>query len=243
MAKDNRLAEGELFNKWKKTNDPEAFAALYTSMKPVIYRASEKAAYGSNLPQSAFKVYAAQAFHDALRTFDYKHGVLLSTHVHKAVENKTKRLNYQYQNLGQTPEPRAMKVGLFQNAMMNLKDSLGREPTDSELAEELGWGVREVLLLRAEVRKELSAEGGTEEIGVVESNVDEETLEFMYYDLSPEEKLVFDCLYGKHGRVRMLKANNKIRYNDIAKAAGFSVSKARLVVGRLKAKLDKALRA
>ncbi len=242
MAKDRREGEAELFRQWRKDQDPQAFAALYTSMKPVIYRAAEKASLGSNLPQSAFKVWAAQAFHDALRTYDPARGAALNTHVHSAVEQKTKRLNYQYQNLGQMPEPRAMRVGLLQNVSASLREDLGREPTDVEVSDELGWTPREVSTAKAELRKELTIGGGTDEVGVIESDVDEQTLDFLYYDLSNEEKKVFDLLYGRHGQPKLLKPNGRILYTEVGQRSGFSASKARVVVHRIKAKLDKALK-
>ena len=182
-----------LLHSWRKTEQPQYFQELYHSMKPLLYDAARKASFGSNVPESAHRIYAAQNFLDALRTF--KPGkASLQTHVYGAVHQKAKRLNYMYQNVGQMPEPRAMQVGLYQNEHSNLRGELGRDPTHSEIAGRLGWTVKDVMHIQNEVRKDLAIGEGTDEMAFSEGSVDVETLNHLYFDLSPEEQPVYD--YG-----------------------------------------------
>jgi DNA-directed RNA polymerase specialized sigma subunit len=233
--------EQDLYQKWKKTQDPEHFQGLYGSMKNLLYDAAKKASYGSNLPESAHRIWAAQNFFDALRTFDPKSGASLQTHVYNAVHQKAKRLNYMYQNLGYIPEPRAAQVGLYQTEYMNLRDNLGREPTPNEMADRLSWNIKDVVNIQKEIQKDLGLGEGTEEQVFFESSSDEELLEYIYQDLAPEEQLVYDYIFGKHGKPRLVKANNKIDFGQMGAMCGFSASKARTIVTKIKVKLKKAL--
>lgn len=234
--------EMDVYAKWRSTQDPEHFKSLYTSMKPLIYDAAKKSSYGSNLPESAHRAWAAQSFYDALRTYKPGAGASLQTHVYGAVHQKAKRLNMMYQNLGYIPEPRAMQVGVYQNEVSNLRETLGREPTPQEIAARLDWSVKNVERIQKEVHKDLAMEEGTEEMGVFETPETEEVLDQIYYDLTPEEQQVYDHIFGKRGKTRAVKANKKIDFDRIARSTGFSASKARAVANRIKAKYERAAR-
>jgi len=240
VANERKINENEIFKKWQDTQDTNHFQTLYTSMKPLIYDAARKASYGSNLPESAHRIWAAQSFFDALRTYKPTSGASLQTHVYGAVHQKAKRLNYLYQSLAYKPEPRAMQVGVFQNEHANLKETLGREPTDHELASKLEWAVKDVERIKKETHSELAMGEGTEEQGFNESPETEAILFHLYDNLSLEEKQVYDRVLGKHGQSKMMKANNKIDFDRISRSVGYSSSKVRMVVGRIKIKLEKA---
>lgn len=240
---DNRKqTELDLFKKWKKTGDKEHFQELYGSMKNLIYDAAKKASYGSNLPESAHKIYAAQNFLEALKTYDPNKGTALQTHVYGAVHQKAKRLNYLFQNLGHSPEPRVQKIGVFQNEHQYLRDSLGREPSVAELADHLSWNVKEVVNMQKELRKDLAMDAGTEEVPFFESPKEEEVLNFLYYDLSPEEKVVYEYIFGKFGRPKMMKANNKVDFAGISRMTNMSESKIRSLFDGIRKKLSKAVK-
>jgi len=177
---DRKKTEESLFADWRKTNDPQYFRKLYDSMKPLLHDAAKKASFGSNIPESAHKIYAAQNFYDALRTFKPGKGAAIQTHVYGAVHQKAKRLNYLYQNLGHIPEPRAQSIGLFQNEQSYLKSSLGREPSTAEMADRLGWGVKQVANIQREIQKDLALGEGTEDRSFFESSRDEEVLDYLY---------------------------------------------------------------
>lgn len=231
-----------IFEKWKKTGEKEHFQALYTSMKPLIHRAAEKAAYGSNLPVSAHKLYAAQAFMDSLRTFDPKGGSALQTHVYGSVENKVKRLNYEYQNMGKMPEPRAVMVGKFMNEFENMKIDLGREPSSAEMSDHMGLPMKQIVHLQKEIRKDLSMEGGTEEVAFSEGTKEEEFLNYLYYELGPEEKVVYEYITGAFGKPKLVRVNNKIDFASIAQRMGVSESKVRTLHNSIRAKYKKVLK-
>jgi DNA-directed RNA polymerase specialized sigma subunit len=240
--KEQKKKEVSIFEKWRKTQDQTHFRELYTSMKNMIHSAARKASFRSNLPESAHRVWAANSFYDALRTFDPKGGRALQSHVYDAVHQKAKRLNYKYQNLGSMPEPRAQIVGLYQNEYGNLKSSLGREPSAAELSDRLHISLKEVTTIQKEISKDLAIGEGTEEVAFAEGSRDEERANYAYYDCSSEEKVVFEYLFGKYGKPRLVKANNKPDFEAIAQRMGVSPSKVRTIFAGVRDKIEKALK-
>jgi len=208
-------------------------------MKPDIESAARGSSIGSNIPQPVHKIWAAQSFYDSLRTFNPQAGASLKTHVWNSVKNKGKRLNYKYQDLGSKPEPRAAMVGLFQNETANLTQELNRDPTAIELSERMGVGIQDVERIRKEVKKDLSFDQGVGDDITFEQSVDEEILNFLYYELGNEERLVYEHLFGRSGRPRALKPNGRVDFDKISRATGFSTSKVRQIAKKIGAQLQK----
>jgi len=211
-------------------------------MRPLIYDAARKAAYGSNVPESAHRIYAAQNFLNALKTFDPSKGRALQSHVYDTVHQKAKRLNYLYQNFGHMPEPRAQSIGLYQNEYQSMRAQLGREPSTAELADKLGWSMKQVSNIQKELHKDLALGEGTEEFSFFESSRDEEILGYIYYDLTNEEKVVYEYIFGKNGKPKLIKPNKKVDYDAIASKMGSSSSKVRALASSIGKKLEKALK-
>lgn len=241
MAKEKQTDELYHFKQWQKTQNPQHFQALYKSMKPLLETAASKAAVGSNIPKPAHQLFAAQNFYDSLRTYDPNKGVALQTHVYGTVHQKAKRLNYLYQNLGQIPEPRAIQVGRFQTEYGNLTEELGREPSAAEIADRMAISIKDVERLQTEIRKDFSLSGLEEQL-VAETPREEEILSYLYYELSNEEKVVYDYIFGKHGKQRLVKRNGKIDFDGIASRTGFSTSKVRSLFVNIRNKFEKASR-
>lgn len=241
MVTERKQQEIDLYHDWNKNQSTSAFQQLYTSMKPLLYEAARKASFGSNIPESAHQIWAAQNFYDALRTYKPTAGTALQTHVYNSVHQKAKRLNYLYQNLGHIPEPRAMQIGLYQNIYENLKATLGREPSQAEVADKIGWGLKDVTKIQKEITKDLAMDMGTEEHGVFESSIDEEILDYVYYELNGEEQLMYDYVFGKHGKPKLVKSSGKIDFDSISGRVGFSTSKARALWTKVRLKVQKAL--
>lgn len=242
MANETKKNEMDLYNQWKETGSKEAFQGLYNSMKPLLYAAAKKASFGSPLPQSAHHIWAAQSMLDALRTYKPEAGTALGTHVYGAVHQKAKRLDYSYQNLGKMPEPRATRIGLFQNEMENLRTELDRAPSSVELADRLGWSMKQVELTQREVHRNLSISDGVEAHPFIESSPDKAILDDLYFDLTGEQQVVYDYIYGQHGKPKMTKANGKVDFEGIGQRAGYSASKARALFNQIRLKAEKAFK-
>lgn len=237
------MADLDLFNEWKKKQDKESFQNLYMDMKPEIENAARKASLGSNIPQPVHKIWAAQSFYDALHTYKPEKGASLKTHVWNSVQGKANRLNYEFQNLGNVPETRVIQVGRYQNELAHLTEKFGREPSAAELADRLGIGIKDVERLRKEVQRDLTlGEGGVGEGITFEKSIDEEILNFLYYELGNEERIVYEHIFGKNGKTRAVKSDKRVDYDRISQLTGFSTSKVRAIAKRIGTKLDQHLR-
>lgn len=239
MATERKSHEQDLFDKWKHTNKTKYFQELYTSMKPLISKAIRNASFNSNIPQSAHQAYAAQNFYNALKTFDPKHGVL-QTHVYGSVGKKAHRLNALYQNLGHAPEPRAQMAGRYLDAKEYLKNQLDREPSAAELADHMSIGISKIGLLEKEIHKDLALDDMTEQQTYFMTDANQEKLEFLYYDLSGEEQVVYDYIMGAHGKPRMTRGGGKrVDFDGIAQKMGVSSSKVRNIHKKIARKLER----
>jgi DNA-directed RNA polymerase specialized sigma subunit len=223
----------QLFAEWQKTNSKDAFQKLYRGFGGLINNASQKAAYNSQVPQSVFKLEAAQQFHDALQRFDPKHGVKLSTYLHGTIENKLKRINYKYQNMARISERSGQGLGIYHindlnNAKEILRQKLNREPTHIEIAKEMNVQPEHVQKLEQEIRKDLSLNADLEDlVSFDDLSAEKATLSMHYYDLNPEEQQVFDYGTGDHGKPKIVKPNGNADYKRIGAMMNIPESRAK----------------
>lgn len=232
----------DLYNQWRKTQSKEDFQSLYDSMKDTIEISSRRAAIGSNVPQSAHKIWAAQLFLDSLRTFNPTMGAQLKTHVSTAIGRKANRLNYTYQDLGSKSEQRATKVGLYQAEYANLLNELGREPSAAELADRTHLGIKDIERLQKELHKNLSTNVGLENQIAVETSLGDEVLSYIYYELNNEQKVVYEYIYGRNGKPKLVKMNGKVDYDEIARRSHISKSKVYRIVKEISNILETRLK-
>jgi len=148
--------------------------------------------------QAEAKLQALKAF----QTYDPKHEVKLSTHVHNYLQ-KVNRLNYQYQEIFAVPEQRRIKYTTFQKAKQDLEESLRREPNAEELADHLHWSRAEVGRFLAESKTELSdSQPHASDLGIHE-DPHASVMSYLYNDLPPEKKLLFEHAMGYNGKARL----------------------------------------
>lgn len=222
-----------LYKNWEKTRSKKDFQQLYRHMLPVIAKASQKAAYNSQVPQAVFKLEAAQQFHNAVSRFDPKFGVKLSTYAHRTIEDKLKRVNYLYQNINRISERKKGQAGVYEiNDLLNteymLKDKLGRDASDVEIGAEMGFTPENIGRLRSELRRDLSLNAELDSATLAgEEDMVTETEYMVYYDLPPEAQLVYDLARGMHGKKALLKANGRPDYIAIGRQLGFADGKVR----------------
>ena len=162
------------------------------------------------VPDSAVR---AEAWRHALRAFDTydPDKAALSTHV----GNNLKRVNRfvaQFQTAMSIPEARRLKIRMFQNAMDDYRDRHGREPPTQELSDELAWSPAEVGRMRRELRGEVleTTSPVLMDFGYESDDRDREVaLQYVYPELGPREKLVFEHTFGWKGRP-VLSSNKEI---------------------------------
>lgn len=213
----------KLWQQWvdngKQSDDTEV---LLNNFKGLIRSKSNKYAGQLNIPASAihsqFQTQAMKAF----ETYDPNRGAKLSTHVTNQLKRSHRFINT-YQNLGRIPETRIYKITDFKNNKMELEDDLGRPPTALEMADRMKWPMKQVVAMEHELRDEIPASRFAGDIMSIKPSADAEVLRLIQYELSPDERAVFEYSTGTNGKP-MLKPG------DIAKNLNMTASK----VSRLK---------
>lgn len=154
-----------------------------------------------------FRTLELEAKHQAVLALrDYKPGMGAkpSSFVQTRVSQRLNRYVSEHQNVARLPEAQVHRIGSYTRAMDELGGRFGREPTTHELADHMGIPVAHVTRLRKSLRADLlSSKPGFDTFEDHSSDPDFNQAMMAYYNLSNQEKLVFDYLLGAHGQPRL----------------------------------------
>ncbi len=232
MARQSRADRDlELWRSWKADPTPENLEPLLDGMQGLINSRVNEFKQAP-VPQSAVRGFAnAKAIH-AFENYNPKKGAALSTYVTWHLK-KVKAFVLKHQNIGRIPEHRARNITEFKNTKEDLTQKMGMPPDSLTLAENLGWSQAEVNRMEAELRKDLVASFSPEpdRLPDIQSAREREVLRYIHYDLTPDERLVFEYSLGLYGKP-------KLSAKQIAQTMSISQPK----VSRIRAKIDKKLR-
>lgn len=177
----------ELFNNWKNNGDKKSLSDLVTQLHPVIY--SEVRRVSGTLPEAALSAEAKKWTIKAIQTYDPSKGTALATHVQNYLP-KVRRLNYKFQNAARLPENMHLQFSQFRTATSHLEDSLNREPTDEEVAKELGWSKPQVVKFKGSLYEDLSETGSQRAIETNQFNSNKFLMDHLMSELSEDEKYI-----------------------------------------------------
>lgn len=213
----------ELWQSWVDGGrQPEDTEKLLHNFKGLIRKESNKYSATQNIPRSAIHAqFQTQAMH-GFETFDPNRGTKLSTHLTNQMKRARRFVNT-YQNTGRIPEPRINRITEFKDERMRMEDELGRPPSAHELADRMKWNVKQVVAMEHEVRDEIPSSRFPGEMMSIKPSKDAEIMRLIQYELTPEEKAVYEYAMGQNGKP-MLKPG------EIAKRLNMQPSK----VSRLK---------
>jgi DNA-directed RNA polymerase specialized sigma subunit len=219
--------EVEAWNKWKADKSHENLKAVLKILEPTISINSAKMT--GNLPKSAIRAKMIGLTIHYLDAYDPARSKL-NTYIESTAGQKLHRYVYEHQNLGTIPEPRITKIGVYNRVKANLNDQLGRDPTSTEIADELKWGKKQVELLEKEMRKDLVQDFSY--VNVTEdtrSDIDDSIM-MLHNELYGTDKEVLEHVYGLAGK-------EVLTNSAIANKLGISQS----MVTQIKTKLAKRL--
>lgn len=161
---------------------------------------------------------------NAAQRFDPNQDVKFRTYLESNLKGLN-RYSHQNKNVLHFPQNKMENIAKFKEAADLLSQQYGRPPTDWQLSDALGWSIPEIREFRRKLAQgELAASGLTNVVGK-EQDIEalqarsEERAEFLYFTLTPEQKLVYDLALGRHGRPKL---NTDA---DIAKVTKLSPSK------------------
>lgn len=154
----NKSKDLELFETWRQTQSKEDLGNLMRQFEPLMFKQVRR--QSGSVPPSALSAEAKKQAIIAFSTYDPEKGAALSTHVYNRL-NKLKRINSKYQNAVRLPENQHYNFSDYNNSFERLKETLNRDPSDVEVASDLGWDKKEVKRFRERLYSDLY-ESGTE---------------------------------------------------------------------------------
>jgi DNA-directed RNA polymerase specialized sigma subunit len=160
------------------------------------------------------KLYAREA----VQNYDASKGMSLASYVTTIVKQKLYRYVGTYQNVGRIPEEHIRMIGPLREAMGELENKFGRDPSTAELADHMGLPIKKVTELRKLLRKDLLEEGALEPLNAFQHDAEYEKAMLAYYSMSDTERLVFDYSLGAHNQPQLST-------NDIAKKLKVSAAR------------------
>lgn len=242
MAKKNPATERQeaLWLAWNADPTDENLVPLIKEFeRDVAYKVSEfdKAP----VPNAAIRSKGRQLVLEGIRTYKPEAPASLRTWVNWRLK-KVRSYALQHQNFGRIPDSRGLQIGPFLQTKADLTERLGHPPDAATLSTALqeinpkyNWSVAEVTRMENELRPDLvesiplSSDRVSQLSLYAESN-ERDILRYIYHDLTPQEKLVYEYTLGVNGKP-------KLPAKDIAKKLGVSGPK----VSRLRSSIDKKM--
>ena len=161
----------------------------------IEYEASK---YSRFVPQYVVVAEAYKLARKAAESYDPNSGVKFSTHLTNQLK-KLSRISTQFGSTVRLPENKQFKLQRLNNMQLELKDKLDREPTAQELADALGIPLKEVNYLQQHRQKEVNLSNVLYTPTFVD-NGNDDWLHFVYHDLSPTDKIIFEHKTGFGGK-------------------------------------------
>lgn len=179
----------ELFNRWKSSGDKKILGQLVQHLNPIIY--AEVQRQSGTLPNAALSGEAKKWALKAITTFNPDKGAALATHVTSYLA-KTRRMNYKFTNAARLPENLHLKWHQYNQALTGLTEKLNRDPTEDEIAKELGWKKTHVVRLKNSLYSDLFESGQARASTFSEFNRNKIILDEIKSRLTPTETVILD---------------------------------------------------
>lgn len=196
------------YAQWQQTRTPESNTAILKTIQPVIDTAVTSYAGQNANPtiRSKARIMALRA----LDSYDPNRGNV-RTHLLSQLQS-LRRLSAQSQNIISIPEQVGLDFTHIIDSENQLRDELGRDPTDDELADATNLSKRRIQKIRTfhqpvaegATMRDVTADesyGGDVASSIPGSTRGEDAwFNFVYDDLSPTDKLIADMTLGRNGR-------------------------------------------
>lgn len=186
-----------LWRQWKKTRASGDLQKLLTQMNPILMREVSK--WAPSMSRSYLEAEAKRLAVDAFESYDPNQGTALSTYVASRLP-KLSRVVYATQNTARLSETKNLLFHTYHTATNELRDRHGREPTNDELADHLGWSTKKLeQFQRQSQRKEFVESEDHPDAEEAEDHL----VDYIYHDLTPLQKSIFEYSTGYQGKQKL----------------------------------------
>jgi|GEM_PF-1715751 len=209
----------ETYDFWKRNQSSSNMDQLLRAAQPTIGKALSSFAGGDKSLNARAKRLAIDAF----RSYDPKKGAKLSTHLYIRLQPLQREYTQRSSILG-IPERVQLDRFRLEQAETALNDELGREPSDAEIAEYVGFSTRRIAHVRKFARKRFaesqirSPEGEPLQPVAEEISPEDVWFEFVHYDLDPVDKKILEWKTGMYNK-KVLSTNEIARRLKITPSA------------------------
>jgi DNA-directed RNA polymerase specialized sigma subunit len=184
----------ELWSTWKRTQSPMDLQKLLDQMEPIIAREVNR--WSNSMSRSLLEAEGKRLAVEAFKSYDPKAGTALSTYVASRLP-KLSRMTYANMNAARMSETQAMLFHTYNTGLNALRDDLGREPTHVELSDHLAWSPKKLRDFKRQAGRKEFVE--SEEHPEDEDSDDMALVHFIYHDLNPMQKKLFEYTTGYGG--------------------------------------------
>lgn len=224
------------YDAWKMEQTPQTRSNLLRAVDPVISKGLKTYAgpsYGSPTTRSRARRIALQSF----SSYDPTKGSL-QNHILSNMR-RLQRVGAQEAQIIGLPERVAMNKKLLDDTEHELMYELGRAPSDTEIADRSGLSLKRIAYIRQAnpVASSSQIEDNSEDASMPASTIPGDAQranaweEFIYYDLTPTEQLIYDMTLGRHGR-------KQASTREIADKLGITPGAVSQRAARIQQKLD-----
>jgi DNA-directed RNA polymerase specialized sigma subunit len=221
MTTEVKKKDQELYEEWKRSGSSRALGDLINQLSGPIY--TEVHRQSGTLPNAALAAEAKKWAIRAIQTYDPTRGAALSTHVQSYLP-KVRRMNYKYQNAARLPENLQLKYKVYDRTVQNLADKLNRDPTEEEIAQDMGWSKGQVVKFRNSLYEDLIESVSSKPYETTRFNENKILLDYIMTQLSPEE-------------IKIWENAKKMSSEELAKELGVNVNRLNYMKSKLKTKV------
>ncbi len=198
----------DVFNGWKAAPTPAANGLVLKAVRPVIDSAIKSYSSGGDSPLLQSR--ARRLVLDALPTYDSEKGPL-RTHLDNQLRG-LRRISTRQDQIINIPEQVQLDNHHLFAAENRLRDWLGRDPTDDELADETGLSLKRLAYVRKaqggipEGRLDAIGEADDGDGGIAPAVVasdDDAWNQFVYGSLPAQDRLVMEWTLGLNGKRKL----------------------------------------
>lgn len=231
----------EAFGAWQATPTPQTRSQLLKQVDPVISTAI-KSYGGASAGSPVLRSHARRMALKSFGTYDPAKGGL-KTHLLSQLR-RLQRTGAQQAQIISVPEQVALDRRHLNETEQSLRITLGREPSDQQLANHTGLSLKRLSYVRqtsppvavGKLLSQMPAESRTLPASSIPGHdpLIEGWEELVYHDLDQTDQVIFDYLTGSHGR-------GMLNTGDIAKRLGVTPSAVSQRAARIQGQLDERL--
>lgn len=221
----------DAYQAWRKKPSPQAASAFVRAARPVIDMAVRSyVGYSDPVAYSQAKLLALKA----MKSYDPRKNTQLRTHMLTQMQ-PLRRLSAKRRFVAHIPERVQYDMSGLKEAQAELTNELGRDPTDIELADKSGMSLKRIKHMR---KFSVSTPESTMDLdkGIVtdERGPMDEWQDYVYYDLSPTDKKIYEWRTGYNG-------NKVLGVGEIAKKLNLSSGRVTQRANDIAMKLEEGL--